>query len=76
MQKKYNFTAHIYKPKNCESLEDFNRIYGTHNKLSHADFDKHSKIDPLMQAFADLDKEVTITGRRADQVPYSSLRKS
>lgn len=68
IEKKLDFTARIYKPKGCETLDDFNRIYGTHQALSHADFDQHSKIDPLMLAFADADKKVVITGRRADQV--------
>jgi phosphoadenosine phosphosulfate reductase len=68
MEKKYNFKAHVYKPRNCETIEDFNRLYGTHEKLSHADFDQHSKIDPLQKAFEDLNKQVLITGRRADQV--------
>lgn len=68
MEKVYDFTARIYKPKGCETLEDFHRIYGTHEQLSHADFDKHSKIDPMLQAFEEIGKEITITGRRADQV--------
>lgn len=73
IEKKLDFTARIYKPKGCETLDDFNRIYGTHQALSHADFDQHSKIDPLMQAFADADKKVVITGRRADQVRFQLL---
>eukprot|EP01137_Pigoraptor_chileana_P020415 Opistho-2@82764 len=66
-ENKYNFTAKIYKPKGCETLEDFNRIYGRHEILTNADFDKHSKVDPLILAFEDLKKEVAVTGRRADQ---------
>lgn len=68
MEQTYDFNAHIYKPQGCDTLEDFHRLYGTHETLSHADFDKHSKIDPLLHAFNDLGKEITITGRRADQV--------
>jgi sulfate adenylyltransferase len=67
MEHKYGFKTHLYKPEGCESKDDFVRLYGTHQSLSHADFDKHSKVDPLIRAFGDLNRSVTITGRRMDQ---------
>jgi len=50
------------------SQEDFIRQYGDARVISHADFDKYSKIEPFERALKDGEKEILITGRRADQV--------
>jgi 3'-phosphoadenosine 5'-phosphosulfate sulfotransferase (PAPS reductase)/FAD synthetase len=67
VQKKYGFKAANYKPIGVQNREEFIAKYGRHEFLSAADFDKHSKVDPLKQAFDDFDKAACITGRRADQ---------
>jgi sulfate adenylyltransferase len=68
MQARYtDFKFVITRPDGCSTQAEFDAKYGHWLSLSHADFDKHSKIDPLMRAFEQLGKVVTITGRRADQ---------
>ncbi|KJE91239.1 ATP sulfurylase Ats1 [Capsaspora owczarzaki ATCC 30864] len=64
---RYNVKPLVVKPEGCETLADFVSKFGTHETLSHAAFDAHSKIDPLTGAFDQLKKRVAITGRRADQ---------
>lgn len=67
VQNKYGVKIHEYKPEGCNTLADFNKKFGTWQELSHADFDAHSKINPLKKGFQELGKKVTITGRRRDQ---------
>eukprot|EP00128_Syssomonas_multiformis_P003536 Colp12_sorted_trinity150504_noHs@30286 len=67
LEAKYNFKARVYKPKGCETYADFVSTYGTHEKLSHADFDGHSKVEPLTRALEEINAAATITGRRCDQ---------
>ncbi|KNC80433.1 hypothetical protein SARC_07204 [Sphaeroforma arctica JP610] len=67
MEAKYNFKAVIRKPEGCNTKEEFEAKFGNHATLSYDDFDKHSKIDPLVNALNEVGKEVSITGRRCDQ---------
>jgi len=58
-----------YKPKGCETLEDFQKKFGHYNALKDDDFDYSSKVEPLQQAMNELKSKsaVVITGRRNDQ---------
>eukprot|EP01135_Chromosphaera_perkinsii_P001788 Nk52_evm57s210 gene=Nk52_evmTU57s210 len=67
LETKYKIELKVFQPKECETLKDFEEKYGTHQDLSHADFDFHSKIEPLQRSFGVTNKEVLITGRRSDQ---------
>eukprot|EP01134_Creolimax_fragrantissima_P004556 CFRG4556T1 len=67
MEAKYGFKTVVRKPAGCNTREEFDAKYGTHAVLSHDDFDKHSKIDPLTAALAEVEKQVSVTGRRCDQ---------
>eukprot|EP00127_Corallochytrium_limacisporum_P004286 Clim_evm231s157 gene=Clim_evmTU231s157 len=67
MEEKYDFKTKLYKPVDCETQEDFNKKFGKHEVLTFADFDKHSKIEPITRGFEEAQKEIVITGRRMDQ---------
>lgn len=64
---RYGMHVRMYKPANCETQADFVRLYGTPDTMSHEDFDRISKIEPLQRAFEETHKLISITGRRADQ---------
>ena len=68
MQERDAQKAHIYKPINCDTTADFDRVQGDNCwDLHHADFDYASKVEPLVRAMDDLGRQVLITGRRMDQ---------
>eukprot|EP00121_Abeoforma_whisleri_P009869 Awhi_evm1s9087 len=69
MKTKYEkFQPQIYKPLGLSTKEQFAEKYpGAYDQGNHAEFDEHSKIEPLRRAFKDCNKEVSITGRRQDQ---------
>ena len=57
----------MYKPIGLETTEDFERVHGHREAISHADFDQHSKVEPFNRVLADVGKKILITGRRRDQ---------
>eukprot|EP01120_Amphizonella_sp_Union-15-10_P011526 TRINITY_DN490_c0_g1_i1.p1 TRINITY_DN490_c0_g1~~TRINITY_DN490_c0_g1_i1.p1 ORF type:complete len:710 (+),score=161.80 TRINITY_DN490_c0_g1_i1:74-2131(+) len=67
MEQRYGKRIPTFKPLGCETRQDFERIYGQAEKLSHADFDYYSKIEPFERGLQYFKKEYLITGRRADQ---------
>ncbi|TBU33079.1 phosphoadenylyl-sulfate reductase [Dichomitus squalens] len=68
VQKRYNRDVHVYKPKGCETVEDFERKHG--QKLWEADetlYDYLVKVEPARRAYEELGVKAVITGRRASQ---------
>ncbi|KAK9476341.1 Phosphoadenosine phosphosulfate reductase family-domain-containing protein [Lipomyces japonicus] len=59
---------HIYKPENCESVDDFNRHYGESLWDSdEASYDFLVKVEPIQRAYEQLGVTATLTGRRKSQ---------
>lgn len=67
MEARYGKRIEWFKPTGCETRADFEARHGFAGKLSHADFDLHSKVEPYTRGLKALGKEVLITGRRMDQ---------
>lgn len=67
MEARYGKKIDWFKPVGCETRADFEAKHGVAGKLSHADFDLHSKVEPYTRGLKELGKEVLITGRRMDQ---------
>ena len=67
VQAKYGIKAAFHKPIGCETRADFERLHGHAEKLNHADFDLHSKVEPYQRGLKELGKEILVTGRRSDQ---------
>lgn len=65
---KYGSTIHIYKPKDCETSQDFEKLHG--DSLWDTDdlkYDYLVKVEPLKRANAELDIGAVFTGRRRSQ---------
>ncbi|KAK9465484.1 Phosphoadenosine phosphosulfate reductase family-domain-containing protein [Lipomyces arxii] len=59
---------HIYKPENCETVEDFNRLYGERLwETDEASYDFLVKVEPIQRAYEELNVRATLTGRRKSQ---------
>jgi len=67
MAAKYNVNIKTYRPQGCETLEDFNALYGRWEYLTDSDYTEHSKLEPYRRALHDMTGTVKITGRRRDQ---------
>lgn len=64
----YNTKLHTYKPINCDTAQDFERIYG--QKLWEADeatYDYLVKVEPARRAYKEFGVKAIITGRRRSQ---------
>ncbi|KAK9314303.1 Phosphoadenosine phosphosulfate reductase family-domain-containing protein [Lipomyces starkeyi] len=69
LKKRYPSAAlHIYKPENCDTVEDFNRIYGERLwETDEASYDFLVKVEPIQRAYEELGVRATLTGRRKSQ---------
>ncbi|KAK9455917.1 Phosphoadenosine phosphosulfate reductase family-domain-containing protein [Dipodascopsis uninucleata] len=69
LQDKYSTAKlHIYKPENCETVEDFNRLYGERLwETDEAKYDFLVKVEPIQRAYRELGVRATLTGRRKSQ---------
>jgi len=69
VQRQYpNVTVHIYKPADCDTVEDFNAKYG--EKLWETDekmYDWAAKVEPAQRAYRELGVDAVLTGRRRSQ---------
>ncbi|KAK9372737.1 Phosphoadenosine phosphosulfate reductase family-domain-containing protein [Lipomyces chichibuensis] len=69
LKKRYASAAlHIYKPENCDTVEDFNRLYGERLwETDEASYDFLVKVEPIQRAYEELGVRATLTGRRKSQ---------
>ncbi|KAK9484674.1 Phosphoadenosine phosphosulfate reductase family-domain-containing protein [Lipomyces starkeyi] len=69
LKKRYpSATLHIYKPENCDTVEDFNRLYGERLwETDEASYDFLVKVEPIQRAYEELGVRATLTGRRKSQ---------
>ncbi|PAV21055.1 Phosphoadenosine phosphosulfate reductase thioredoxin [Pyrrhoderma noxium] len=68
VKKRYNRDVHVYKPEGCDSAASFEAKHG--EKLWERDetfYDYLVKVEPARRAYAELDVQSVITGRRASQ---------
>ncbi|CAG8496429.1 20082_t:CDS:2 [Racocetra persica] len=64
----YRAPLHVYKPPNCETVQDFEQLYG--KKLWETDdasYDYLVKVEPSRRAYKELGVSAIITGRRRSQ---------
>ncbi|KAK9358578.1 Phosphoadenosine phosphosulfate reductase family-domain-containing protein [Lipomyces starkeyi] len=69
LKKRYpSATLHTYKPENCDTVEDFNRLYGERLwETDEASYDFLVKVEPIQRAYEELGVRATLTGRRKSQ---------
>ncbi|KAK9390129.1 Phosphoadenosine phosphosulfate reductase family-domain-containing protein [Lipomyces mesembrius] len=69
LKKRYPSAAlHIYKPENCDTVRDFNRLYGERLwETDEASYDFLVKVEPIQRAYEELGVRATLTGRRKSQ---------
>ncbi|KAK9491002.1 Phosphoadenosine phosphosulfate reductase family-domain-containing protein [Lipomyces doorenjongii] len=69
LKKRYPSAAlHVYKPENCDTVEDFNRLYGERLwETDEASYDFLVKVEPIQRAYEELGVRATLTGRRKSQ---------
>ncbi|KAI0080867.1 phosphoadenylyl-sulfate reductase [Panus rudis PR-1116 ss-1] len=68
VKRRYGRDVHVYKPKDCETVQDFEKKYG--EKLWERDetmYDYLVKVEPARRAYSELNVKAVITGRRASQ---------
>ncbi|KAF8634790.1 hypothetical protein AX15_000706 [Amanita polypyramis BW_CC] len=68
VKKQYNTPLHVFKPKDCDTVEEFEAKYG--EKLWEIDentYDYTVKVEPAQRAYDTLAVKSVITGRRASQ---------
>jgi len=65
---RYSRVVHVYKPEGCDTVQDFERQHG--QRLWERDettYDYLVKVEPGQRAYAELNVQSAITGRRASQ---------
>ncbi|KAF1964719.1 phosphoadenosine phosphosulfate reductase [Bimuria novae-zelandiae CBS 107.79] len=68
VRERYGTTIHVYKPRGCNTVADFEAKYG--QKLWEVDDEKYdyvAKVEPAARANADLSVKALLTGRRRSQ---------
>jgi len=68
VRERYGTNIHVYKPRGCNTAEDFNAKYG--NKFWEVDEEKYdyiAKVEPALRANAELQVKALLTGRRRSQ---------
>lgn len=69
VKKRYpNVDVHIFKPKNCNTADDFERLYGERlwETKDHR-YDYLAKVEPAERAYRELEVKAVLTGRRRSQ---------
>lgn len=64
----YGTPIHVYKPRGCETVEDFNAKHG--QKLWETNeerYDYVAKVEPAQRAYSELQVKAVLTGRRKSQ---------
>ncbi|PPQ87319.1 hypothetical protein CVT25_002065 [Psilocybe cyanescens] len=66
VKKRYGVPVHVFKPKDCETVKDFEETYGT--KLWETDEANYDYlVEPARRAYEAFNVQSVITGRRASQ---------
>lgn len=68
VKSKYNVPLYVYKPVDCNTVQDFERLYG--KRLWENDEDSYDyliKVEPARRAYEELGVLAVITGRRRSQ---------
>ncbi|KAF9348374.1 hypothetical protein BGX34_002520 [Mortierella sp. NVP85] len=68
VQDHYNIPLKVYKPQDCETTEDFERLHG--QRLWETDdvsYDYLVKVEPGRRAYQELGAQAVISGRRRSQ---------
>lgn len=63
-----NIALHVFKPEGCETAADFEAMYG--KKLwetNDEEYDWKAKVEPSERAYAELNVQAVLTGRRRVQ---------
>lgn len=68
IRRRYGTPIHVYKPKDCETVGDFNAKHGqklweTNDEL----YDYVAKVEPAQRAYSELQVKAVLTGRRKSQ---------
>ncbi|KAI8381480.1 phosphoadenosine phosphosulfate reductase [Radiomyces spectabilis] len=67
-QETYEVPLKVYKPMDCETVQEFEREHGTHLWETDEDsYDYLVKVEPARRAYEELDVRSVITGRRRSQ---------
>jgi len=68
VRKRYQCPIHVYKPEDCETVQDFETKYGPELwKRDEDTYDFAIKVEPARRAYEALGVKSVITGRRASQ---------
>ncbi|KIM63654.1 hypothetical protein SCLCIDRAFT_1214040 [Scleroderma citrinum Foug A] len=68
VEKRYGVKAQVFKPDECQTVEDFEKKWGEKLWEKYEDiYDYVVKVEPGRRAYKELDVRSVITGRRASQ---------
>lgn len=69
VRKRYaNIDVHVFKPKDCETAEDFERLHGERLWETNDNYyDYLAKVEPAERAYRQLEVKAVLTGRRRSQ---------
>lgn len=68
VRERYGTKVHVFKPKDCETADDFSAKYG--EKLWEKNdelYDYVAKVEPQLRAYSELQVRAVLTGRRRSQ---------
>jgi phosphoadenosine phosphosulfate reductase len=69
VQKRYpSVDLHVFKPKDCETAEDFEKLHGERLWETNDNYyDYLAKVEPAERAYRELEVKAVLTGRRRSQ---------
>ncbi|KAF9734966.1 phosphoadenosine phosphosulfate reductase [Paraphaeosphaeria minitans] len=68
VRQRYGNTIHVYKPRGCNTTEDFEAKYGKNFwDVNDEKYDYVAKVEPAARANAELNVKALLTGRRKSQ---------
>jgi phosphoadenosine phosphosulfate reductase len=68
VQEHYNIPLKVYKPQDCDTTEDFERIHGQRLwETDEVSYDYLIKVEPGRRAYQELGAQAVISGRRRSQ---------
>jgi len=68
VERRYNVPVHVYQPSGASTSEEFEALYGERLwETNDAVYDYWAKVEPAQRAYAELDVQSIITGRRSSQ---------
>jgi phosphoadenosine phosphosulfate reductase len=68
IRRRYGTPIHIYKPRGCDSVDDFVKQHGDKFWETNEEmYDYVAKVEPGLRAYSDLQVKAVLTGRRRSQ---------